>query len=134
MTRINVIPVELLIDQFLLAEYREITRISKLARMAPDAPKEYTLGTGHVKFFYDKGEWLAQRTKLLYNECIARGFNVQYKEYVKHSKGMDGDYKVEDRDVHINMQRLHVRCMEMKREPTINSVKVNRTIYERTIT
>jgi hypothetical protein len=41
-----------------------------------DIPKEYTLGEGHVKFFYDKLLFLYNRYNALEIECILRGFNV----------------------------------------------------------
>ena len=63
MTRINVIDTSLLTDQHLRAELREITRIpntivSGKAKLDGNYPKEYTLGTGHVKFFYPRLKWL----------------------------------------------------------------------------
>lgn len=82
MTRINIIPVKFLTDQHLLAEYREITRVSKLARTPKQNetfPTEYRLGTGHVKFFYNKGAYLQRRTAELYQECCERDFDVQEK-------------------------------------------------------
>lgn len=84
MTRINVVPVETLCDQHLLAEHRELTRIpnSILSGKAKvdvlKIPKEYTLGTGHVRFFYDKLEFLYNRYNQIHNECINRGFNVTH--------------------------------------------------------
>lgn len=87
MTRINCIDPKLLRDKHLLAEYRELPRLFKLIKAAqtrgempddPRNPKEYKLGTGHVRFFYDKAEWLYQRQKALIAECIERGFNVTY--------------------------------------------------------
>lgn len=57
MTRINTIdPVDLL-DQHLFIEYREITRVATLHRAPKPGevmPQNYTLGTGHVKFFMTK--------------------------------------------------------------------------------
>ena len=82
MTRINVVPVTELCDQHLLAEHRELTRIpngiisGKLQRSYADAPTEYTLGTGHVKFFVDKLWWLRFRHMELTDECNYRGFAV----------------------------------------------------------
>jgi len=84
MTRINCIPVNELTDQHLMAEYREITRVSKLARELSDYG-HYKMGTGHIRFFYNKGQYLYNRTQQLYNECIKRGFKVQYKKYVLHA-------------------------------------------------
>ena len=78
MTRINVVPVEELCDKHLFAEYRELPRVFNLARLCPDAPKEYTLGKGHVKFFYDKLRFLTNRNKQLIDECLKRGFGITY--------------------------------------------------------
>jgi deoxyribonuclease (pyrimidine dimer) len=64
MTRINIIPVEELMDQHLIAEYREITMApvilartlsSKTGLDYKKISKSYTLNKGHVYFFYDKG-------------------------------------------------------------------------------
>lgn len=38
-------------------------------------PKEFTLNTGHVSFFYDKGEYLRRRYAVLRLELARRGFN-----------------------------------------------------------
>lgn len=106
MTRINCIPVEDLMDQHLLAEYREITRVSKLARDLTDYGK-YTMGTGHVKFFYNKGEYLAKRAEQLYDECLYRGFNVQYKEYIPHPEGLNNDWLPDSNDIEVNLNRIN---------------------------
>lgn len=65
MTRINLVPPSELTDQHLFAEFREIKMVPKaLARslkgrrprgVLEAIPKEFTLNTGHVMFFYDKG-------------------------------------------------------------------------------
>jgi len=34
------------------------------------------MGTGHVKFFYNKLKWLLHRYNLIYNECLNRGFKI----------------------------------------------------------
>ena len=87
MTRINagVSPQELP-NKLLLAEHREITRIVPLARKRlesgkgfGDIPKEFTLGTGHVKFFYDKLSYIRFRYGQLLQECQARQFNITNK-------------------------------------------------------
>lgn len=85
MTRINVgIDPSELPDKLLIAEHREITRIpnavhAKRAKMI-NLPKTFTLGKGHVKFFYDKMFYLEKRYKNLYAECRRRGFNVTDKK------------------------------------------------------
>jgi hypothetical protein len=81
MTRINTgINAKELPDKLLLAELREIKRIPnviKSGRYNMDGqPKEFTLGTGHVKFFYDKLEYLLERYNNLRWEALYRGFNV----------------------------------------------------------
>lgn len=81
MTRINVgIEPSELPDKLLLAEHREITRIPnmvKRGRVIMDGiPEQFRLGTGHVKFFYDKLLFLRNRYVDLYTECCRRGFAV----------------------------------------------------------
>ena len=58
MTRINPIDPKELTDQHLLAAYREHPRAFALARPGVKVPAKYTLGTGHVKFFYPRTLWL----------------------------------------------------------------------------
>jgi len=83
MTRINVgiLPKELK-DKQLLAEHREIIRIPNNVRKGrynlEGQPLKFKLGTGHVKFFYNKLEYLKLRYNKIYEECISRGFKVQY--------------------------------------------------------
>jgi hypothetical protein len=79
MTRINVVPPSELCDKHLLAEYRELPRVFKLARPDADIPAVYVLGTGHVTFFYNKLAFLAKRAEAIYACCRARGFKVQFK-------------------------------------------------------
>lgn len=90
MTRINAATqVRLLTDEHLLAEHREIKRIPFLYKKRKEAgieitkgaPKEFTLGVGHILFFLDKPAYTLARYCGLYNECINRGFSVEnYKD------------------------------------------------------
>ena len=81
MTRINIIEPSELTDQHLIAEYREIFMVgSSLQRSLKsknwnpkDIPTKFTLNTGHVKFFYDKGKYLSNRYDELRTEMKARG-------------------------------------------------------------
>ena len=85
MTRINLVPPEELMDQHLFAEFREIKMVPKSlsrslkARGAEDVlkriPPAFTLNTGHVSFFYDKGKYLRKRYELLKEELEYRGLN-----------------------------------------------------------
>ena len=63
MTRINLIDVEELSDQNLLAEYRELPRCIKQDINTDDAPDKYTLGKGHMKWAAHK--W-TKREKPIY--------------------------------------------------------------------
>ena len=85
MTRINVIPAKLLLDQHLLAEKKEINQLAgQLTKSLRSInwtystlPNEFTLGTGHVKFWYLRGGFIRQRYKEVYDECVDRKFNVK---------------------------------------------------------
>ena len=85
MTRINLIePIELS-DQHLIAEYREIFMVGsalqrsmkslKWNKTKKSLPKEFTLNTGHVKFFYNKGKYLYKRYLALIAEMKIRRMN-----------------------------------------------------------
>ena len=81
MTRINCgIKPQELSNQHLLAEHREIKRIpnciSKGRYNLDGIPDSFTLGKGHVKFFYNKIQYLHDRYLSIYQECKLRGFNV----------------------------------------------------------
>lgn len=82
MTRINVgVDPRLLSSKHLIAEHREIKRIPNMVKSGKaklvNIPEKFTLGTGHVKFFYCRLGFLLERYKAIYAECINRGFNVQ---------------------------------------------------------
>ena len=83
MTRINIIDTTELTDQHLIAEYREIfmvagslrrTLVSKNGYQESKVPKHYTLNSGHVYFFYNKGKYLHNRYNQLIDEMKRRGF------------------------------------------------------------
>ena len=86
MTRINIVPPTELTDQHLMAEYRELAMVpSALHRslktkrpfqILKEIPKEYTLNTGHVKFFYDKMGYLQYRFLQLVDELKRRNFSL----------------------------------------------------------
>ncbi|AHY25093.1 endonuclease V N-glycosylase UV repair enzyme [Pectobacterium bacteriophage PM2] len=83
MTRINLTLVSELADQHLMAEYRELPRVFGAVRKRVqegkkfnDIPKDFCLGSGHVKFFYDKCGFLAKRQNDIINECFKRGIKI----------------------------------------------------------
>ncbi len=90
MTRINLVPPLELYDQHLMAEYREIQHVpmslnrslkKKGGFKMEEIPSHFTLNTGHVKFFYNKGRYLLLRFGDIVHELKRRGFNIKTKEF-----------------------------------------------------
>lgn len=87
MTRINadLDPIKLT-DQHLMAEYREMPmvisslrrslRTQSVDKVLKKIPKEFTLNSGHVLFFYDKLGFLQYRYEKLRKELKNRNFNI----------------------------------------------------------
>lgn len=84
--RINIIPVELLPDIHLRAEYREILMAphyyikSKNSKSGIDINKisqRYTLNKGHAYFWYDKFKFIKDRHNELENEMTNRHFKIR---------------------------------------------------------
>ena len=111
MTRVNCIPIHELVDQHLFAEYREITRIYKKARVLKDYG-HYKMGKGHVLFFYDKGQYLIKRTEDLYQECIRRGMNVTHKIYQPHPTGLNNNWNPTPDDEMVSASRINDKLDE----------------------
>jgi deoxyribonuclease (pyrimidine dimer) len=114
MTRINVgIPPAELVSKHLIAEHREIKRIPNCVAKGKynmdGIPKRFKLGTGHVKFFYNKLLYLKKRYIRLYEECIKRGFNVQ--NYIEAWNSIPdelmNDYNVRANDIRIIRKRIN---------------------------
>jgi len=121
MTRINcgIEPAELT-NKHLIAEHREIKRIPNCVSRGRfnlnSTPKEFTLGKGHVSFFYNKLKYLKDRYEDLYKECKSRGFNVSYWGNVWDNipDQLMGNYSPTDRDREIIRQRIKERLDEKK--------------------
>ena len=116
MTRINVgIPPKQLTRQHLIAEHREIKRIPNVIAKGKfnlkGQPKEFTLGTGHVKFFYDKLGYLKKRYEEIYFECRRRGYDVTYYGDAWNGipENMMGDYQPTIKDIEIITERINQR-------------------------
>lgn len=125
--RINVIPVELLSDVHLRAEFREINmafhyyRRSKNSKAGLDPSRispKYTLNKGHAYFFYDKFKFVYTRFKELKEEMIYRGYNqdlilaeekVIDRFYSLIPDEAKGDYEVTKQDMIINLGRILYR-------------------------
>ena len=114
MTRINVgiLPAELP-DKLLLAEHREIKRIPNCIKSGrynlEGIPDQFTLGTGHVKFFYNKLNYLRDRYRQLYVECyLNRKFNIQdyCSAFFDLPEELLGDYTPTERDRQLIIERI----------------------------
>ena len=121
MTRINVIPVEDLHYQHLVAEYRELPRVFGLAYRAISAereffmPEDYTFGKGHMTFFYNKLMFLARRQDALVLEMIHRGYKPNFVDSL-HKKWKSkiprqywGEYTPTKKAVRLNLERINKR-------------------------
>lgn len=120
MTRINCgIPPKQLCRQHLLAEAREIKRIpnviSKGKYNLDNIPNNFTLGTGHVKFFYNKLKYLKDRYEEIYAECLNRGYNVTYFGSAWDNVPIElmGDYKPTNSDREIVLKRITERLEQI---------------------
>ena len=71
-------------------------------------PTQFTLGKGHVAFFYNKMLYLKNRYELLYQECLRRGYKVQYYGSCWDTvpQSLMNDYKETERDGAIIRQRI----------------------------
>jgi len=125
MTRINVIPVDELTDNFLMAEYFELPRVFLLVHKHTlkgrepgdlNIPPTYRLGAGHVTFFYDKLFWLAARHRALREEGQKRNLVLNVDpttvciEHIsfRHTPFW-GDYQPTAEAIQLNLDRLQYR-------------------------
>ncbi len=126
MTRINLIEPKDLCDQHLIAEIREINQLSGSFRKSLECksgvqknkiPKSFTLNTGHVYFFYDKGKYLHKRFDLLKEEAIGRGFNIQttFQNDWEGQSRLYNDWEASLNDYKIVTQRI-IEKIRMKKE------------------
>jgi len=120
MTRINTIDPKHLTDQHLMAEYRELPMVnaalnrslsSKRGVDHTSIPKAYTLNTGHVRFFYNKGSWLHDRYNLLISHLRDRGYDINPESRVvkwDHFRynGLYNQWKPDAAAHSINLERL----------------------------
>lgn len=108
MTRINVVPVEELSDAWLIAEYRELSRVLKGNFSIKDAPDRYKLGTGHVKWARKHALFVLDRYHSLVEEMKYRGFKVNYTDDLKRylTKDISNCYTICNEDIKINRERL----------------------------
>lgn len=122
MTRVNVgIDPEELSNQLLIAELREIKRIPNCIKVGRfnlnNIPERFTLGSGHVSFFYNKIGYLKSRYEKLYEQAISRNLNVQ--NFSDSFEGIDeyfmGNYVETNRDREILLKRFAEKGHELRK-------------------
>lgn len=122
MTRINVVDPKELSTKHLVAEYREIMRLpGNLAKSLnrkgkkfdlKEIPETYTLGTGHVKFFYDKMYFLEKRFNSIVQEMLDRGYNPVYQKlgiFSRCDEQFYNDYTPTVEAIELNVKRIKER-------------------------
>jgi deoxyribonuclease (pyrimidine dimer) len=118
MTRINCVPPEELSRQHLLAEWKELPRVFTLAEKAYTsgrevvAPERYTLGAGHVKFFYTRLGYCRKRWYALEREMKRRGYkpsSINPPLVLIADKGWFRNWTPDDEAIMINRQRIAER-------------------------
>ena len=126
MTRINVVPVEELTNLHLLGEYKEATRVFGYVRKAQEegvnkynfnskykVPDNYTLGTGHAIFFYNRLGYVLRRYTELAVEMGRRGYKASPVGYTDLVAGIRpewfGEYTPTECALKINRERIEKR-------------------------
>lgn len=119
MTRINAgIPPKKLTNRHLLAEHREIKRIPNVIKSGKanlqGIPEQFSLGKGHVKFFYNKLGYLHARYVEIRTECVARGFNItDYEDaFVGLPAELYGKWEPAVEDISLIEARIRERLAE----------------------
>lgn len=81
-------------------------------------PKKFKLGTGHMKFFYNKLGYLLKRYKAVREEGLKRGYNMQ--DFSSAWEGVPdylmGDYTPTDEDREIVRERIKERLENTKQQ------------------
>lgn len=121
MTRISVgVRAIELCDAHLIKERIELLRIPNAIKsgkaVVKNIPSTFTLGTGHVKFFYDKLGYLQERYQELTVECIQRDFKVTdfSDSFLGLPRNLCNNYEEKDIDRKIVVERVNERLLGMK--------------------
>lgn len=128
MTRINLVNVQSLADQHLMAEWREIKMVPAALRrslktrsikdIVNGIPTRYTLNKGHVTFFFDKMKFLYDRYNLLTQELIERGYDLSdistFEKFLTDipDRFCVREWEPDKEEVKINVERILQRISE----------------------
>lgn len=125
MTRINLVDPSELYDQHLMAEYREIQHIPMALQRSlnkktkfhkNEIPEKFTLNRGHVKFFYNKGLYLAKRFESIKNELKLRHFLIENKEFKLFLFPLEfqNDWSPSSEDINLIRARIYEKLLLKK--------------------
>ena len=126
MTRINLIDPRELTDQHLRAEYRELPRAFPLATAAllrhrgdprrVPGPVRYTMGTGHVAFFYTRTDYLSARQLAIIIEMQRRGYSPTHTTAPPPVAGYPlSGWQPDAADIAVSLARLRERLLSPPR-------------------
>jgi deoxyribonuclease (pyrimidine dimer) len=140
MTRINLVDPSELSREHLIAEYKEIMRLpnnlkKSLSRKKPfemkEIPEQYVLGTGHVKFFYDKMKFIQCRFECLLLEMKQRGYVTNFSDssiFVPNDLRFYNDYRPDPKAIELNRSRITERLNEKSiRDSQKNLLRIKKT-------
>ena len=126
MTRINSnLDPKTLKRMHLIAEYREITMVPAALRRSlrtktkedilKSIPKKFTLNAGHVKFFYDKQEFLRKRFHALCTEMARRGYKFDPAReipFIGFDPAFNNDWAATQDDDALVQERINFRISQ----------------------
>lgn len=127
MTRINLVPVEELSDQHLIAEYHELPRVVKQKISITDAPKEYCLGKGHMKWARLHLLFTLNRYRDLCYEMEYRGFTVNHKAVYLDMLALDSEFASEYRWLNYTPSEMDVK---LSRDRLVEKIKQKPNWYK----
>ncbi len=129
--RCNVgVPPKILLDQHLIAEYRELlipyAQLIHLMKKHPskhmnsfltDIPFNFKLGKGHVIFWRNKNQYLRERHAALVGEMKRRNFHpkLKYWSVSQTVKETEGDWECSEKDTTILRNRILERVHQKPR-------------------
>lgn len=86
-------------------------RTQSVEKILKKIPKKFTLNTGHVLFFYNKGSYLRRRYNELTEDLKKRGYNIDENakfdpDGIMDSEPWNGEYKPTDEAFDIIRRRI----------------------------
>lgn len=136
MSNINCVPPEELHDRLLVSEYYAIPKVfelvkghikrSKRPRDFEEQFRAFTVGPGHLKFFYTKLNYLAERQADLIAEMILRKMRPNQEGFARMIAGIPnewfGNWKPSEKDLEasrVDMQRRLEAILNKPKRPVL---------------